>query len=295
MSLISEALSRFLLGASDSRSASRPEAPLSAPSGRLREAESLSAIKTPALGGRLPAGESPSANKEEKGSSTGPLVAYQNLGEPVWAPRDYPFVTALIALAADVKSVLGSDTKVLYAADWSEYFGHQPADGSGDVYFHLDPLWSSANIDAIGLDVYWPLADWRDGRDHLDAIAGAASIYDAAYLRSNVQGGEGFDWYYASAADRTRNSARRSPTAAASRGSFATRIFFRGGATRITIVQAARKARTRPRGCRSRSRSGSWNSAARPSTKAPISRTSSSIRKARNRCCHIIRAAFAMT
>jgi hypothetical protein len=114
----------------------------------------------------------------------------------------YPFVTALIALAADVKSVLGSGTKVLYAADWSEYFGHQPADGSGDVYFHLDPLWSSANIDAIGLDVYWPLADWRDGRDHLDAIAGATSIYDATYLRSNIQGGEGYDWYYASAADR---------------------------------------------------------------------------------------------
>jgi hypothetical protein len=114
----------------------------------------------------------------------------------------YPFVSALVALAADVKAILGDSTKVLYAADWSEYFGHQPTDGSGDVYFNLDPLWSSANIDAIGIDVYWPLADWRDGRDHLDAIAGAASIYDAAYLRSNVQGGEGFDWYYASAADR---------------------------------------------------------------------------------------------
>jgi hypothetical protein len=114
----------------------------------------------------------------------------------------YPFVIALIALAADVKAILGASTKVLYAADWSEYFGHQPADGSGDAYFHLDPLWSSANIDAIGLDVYWPLADWRDGRDHLDAVAGATSIYDAAYLKSNVQGGEGYDWYYASAADR---------------------------------------------------------------------------------------------
>ncbi|MFA7307137.1 MAG: glycoside hydrolase/phage tail family protein [Hyphomicrobium sp.] len=114
----------------------------------------------------------------------------------------YPFVSALIALAADVKAILGATTKVLYAADWSEYFGHQAGDGSGDVYFHLDPLWASENIDAIGVDVYWPLADWRDGRDHLDAIAGAASIYDASYLRSNVAGGEGYDWYYASAADR---------------------------------------------------------------------------------------------
>ncbi|KAB2911618.1 MAG: hypothetical protein F9K29_21985 [Hyphomicrobiaceae bacterium] len=114
----------------------------------------------------------------------------------------YPFVAALAALAADVKSVLGSATKITYAADWSEYFGHQPADGSGDVCFNLDPLWSSAAVDAIGIDVYWPLADWRDGTTHLDRLAGAASIYDLGYLTSNISGGEGYGWYYASAADR---------------------------------------------------------------------------------------------
>src|SRR5690606_28283230 len=57
-------------------------------------------------------------------------------------------------------------------------------------------------IDAIGLDCYWPLADWRDGRSHADYLAGARSIYDLAYLRGNVAGGEGYDWYYASASDR---------------------------------------------------------------------------------------------
>ena len=114
----------------------------------------------------------------------------------------YPFVAGLVALAADVKAVLGSATKVTYAADWSEYFGHQPADGSGDVYFHLDPLWSSPNIDAVGIDVYWPLADWRDGADHLDRPAGVPSTYDLDYLRGNLFAGEGFDWYYASPADR---------------------------------------------------------------------------------------------
>ncbi|MBL8844444.1 MAG: glycoside hydrolase/phage tail family protein [Hyphomicrobium zavarzinii] len=118
------------------------------------------------------------------------------------AASTYPFVAALVALAADVKSVLGSGTKVLYAADWSEYFGHQPGDGSGDVYFHLDPLWTSSAIDAIGIDLYWPLSDWRDGTSHLDYVAGTRSIYDEDYLRANVQGGEGFDWYYASDADR---------------------------------------------------------------------------------------------
>lgn len=114
----------------------------------------------------------------------------------------YPFVTALCALADDVKVVLGAGCKVTYAADWSEYFGHQPQDGSGDVYFHLDPLWASEAIDAIGIDCYWPLADWRDGRDHLDYVGGQRSIYDLAYLRSNLFGGEGFDWYYANSADR---------------------------------------------------------------------------------------------
>ena len=114
----------------------------------------------------------------------------------------YPFVDALIALAADVKAILPS-AKILYAADWSEYFGHQPSDGSGDVHFHLDPLWASDAIDAIGIDVYWPLADWRDGRDHLDRQAGTRAIYDLSYLTGNLRAGEGFDWYYASAEDRT--------------------------------------------------------------------------------------------
>lgn len=114
----------------------------------------------------------------------------------------YPFVVALMTLAADVKAVLGSQTNVSYAADWSEYFGHQPQDGSGDVFFHLDALWSSANIDAVGIDVYWPLADWRDGETHLDYQAGIRSTHDLGYLKSNMNGGEGFDWYYANAVDR---------------------------------------------------------------------------------------------
>lgn len=36
----------------------------------------------------------------------------------------YPFVAALMQLADDVKAVLGAETKVVYAADWTEYFGH---------------------------------------------------------------------------------------------------------------------------------------------------------------------------
>ena len=114
----------------------------------------------------------------------------------------FPFVAALMSLAADVKSVLGPTVKVFYTADWSEYFGYQPGDGTGDVYFHLDPLWASSSVDAIGIDVYWPLADWRDGRAHLDYQSGYRSVHDLNYLKANVQGGEGYDWYYASQANR---------------------------------------------------------------------------------------------
>jgi hypothetical protein len=113
----------------------------------------------------------------------------------------YPAVQALRDLAADVRAILGPSTKIGYAADWSEYFGHQPGDGSGDVYFHLDPLWADPEIDFIGIDNYMPLSDWRDGFEHADAAL-APAIYDRAYLQGNIAGGEGFDWFYASAADR---------------------------------------------------------------------------------------------
>ncbi len=110
----------------------------------------------------------------------------------------FPAVQALRALAADVRTILGPETKITYAADWSEYFGLITAEG--DRYFHLDPLWGDANIDAVAIDNYLPLSDWRDGDTHLDAAAGA--VHDLDYLRANVAGGEGYDWFYASPQDR---------------------------------------------------------------------------------------------
>lgn len=114
--------------------------------------------------------------------------------------RRYPFVEALTALAADVRSMLGPATRLSYAADWTEYFGHHPADGSGDVTFHLDPLWAHPAIDFVGIDAYWPLTDWRDG-DHLDRPLATGPL-DRSRLAAAMTGGEGFDWYYASDADR---------------------------------------------------------------------------------------------
>lgn len=116
------------------------------------------------------------------------------------ADNSFPAVDALRDLAQDVRAILGDETKIGYAADWSEYFGYHPQDGSGDVFFHLDPLWADDAIDFIGIDNYMPLSDWRDGLDHADADAG--SIYNPAYLRDGVAGGEGYDWFYASESDR---------------------------------------------------------------------------------------------
>ncbi|MDZ7908802.1 MAG: glycoside hydrolase TIM-barrel-like domain-containing protein [Gemmobacter sp.] len=110
------------------------------------------------------------------------------------AGHSFPAVTALRQLAAEVRAILGPQTRISYAADWSEYFGYHV---EADVYFHLDPLWADPNVDFVGIDNYMPLSDWRDGETHADA--GWGSLYRLDYLMANVEGGEGHDWYYDSA------------------------------------------------------------------------------------------------
>ncbi|PRA29950.1 MULTISPECIES: glycoside hydrolase/phage tail family protein [unclassified Brevundimonas] len=111
----------------------------------------------------------------------------------------FPAVAQFRTLAAECRAVVGAGVKLSYAADWSEYFGRQ---ADGEVRFHLDPLWADANIDYVGIDWYPPLGDWRAGDGGLDAEAGFEGASSAAYLAAQVTGGEGFDWYYASEADR---------------------------------------------------------------------------------------------
>jgi hypothetical protein len=120
-------------------------------------------------------------------------------------PGVFPTVGYLSTLAADVKSILGSATKIVYGADWTEYAGRTTV--SGDLRFPLDPLWASSSIDAIGIDVYWPISDWRNGTSHLD-YALARSSSDRDYLRQRFASGEAYDWYYASDADRLAQNRR---------------------------------------------------------------------------------------
>jgi hypothetical protein len=105
----------------------------------------------------------------------------------------FPFVAALRQLAVECRAILGPGCRISYAADWSEYFGYLSPEG--DRLFHLDPFWADPAVDFVGIDNYMPLSDWRDGDDHADAAAG--SVYNLDYLRGNVAGGEGYDWYYA--------------------------------------------------------------------------------------------------
>lgn len=122
----------------------------------------------------------------------------------------FPGVDKLVTLAGDVSTVFGAmTTKVSYAADWSEYHSYRPADGSNDVYFNMDSLWSNSNIDYVAIDNYIPISDWRDGTNHLDydAVNGPTKIYDKTYLTSQIEGGEYYDYFYANQA--ARNSQTR--------------------------------------------------------------------------------------
>jgi hypothetical protein len=119
----------------------------------------------------------------------------------------YPAVVQLESLAKNVRAIVGGETKISYAANWSEYGAHVA--GEGEVRFPLDPLWAHEDIDFVGIDYYAPLADWRDGT-HLDAAV-TDSVHDRDYLRANLRAGEFHDFYYESEA--ARRSQTRTPIA----------------------------------------------------------------------------------
>lgn len=121
----------------------------------------------------------------------------------------FPFVTHLCTLAAEMRTKLGQSCRISYGADWTEYFGYQAQDGTGDLFFNLDALWAHPAINAIGVDNYMPLADWRDGDLDGGNPDGFEGAYDLDGLSSNIEAGEGFDWYYANSENREQR--KRTP------------------------------------------------------------------------------------
>ena len=90
----------------------------------------------------------------------------------------FPAVEALIALAKQVKAIMGKSVKISYAADWSEY--HHTENG----WYNLDSLWASEDIDFIGIDAYFPLTNSKK------------YISNEEDIINGWKSGEGYDYYY---------------------------------------------------------------------------------------------------
>jgi len=116
--------------------------------------------------------------------------------------HSFPAVQKLIELANDVRSILGDDTEITYACDWSEFMprNYNTAGGFNSIW-HLDRLWASQNIDFVGIDNYLPISDWQGSELAIDD-AQFDSIYDIGYLKSQIEGGEGWDYQYVDLFDR---------------------------------------------------------------------------------------------
>jgi hypothetical protein len=95
-----------------------------------------------------------------------------------YAGREFPFAGKLVELSDEVRSIIGLEAKISYAANWTEY--HSCRGG----YRPLDALWSAQNINFVGIDYYMPLTDTKNHNISVSDI-------EAGFTR-----GEGKDYYY---------------------------------------------------------------------------------------------------
>jgi len=160
----------------------------------------------------------------------------------------YPAVAFWQAIAAEAKAVLGPDCIVTYAADWSEYRYHDL--GGGNVRFPLDALWADPNIDVIGIDAYFPIAD------------SPLPVLDKAVLKAGWAG-ELIDYFYASPEDRDLARRGLNPQRSPIDDPFYAIKDIRGwweSEHRARVDGACRPVPSRP-GCRAQGRFGSPNMA----------------------------------
>jgi len=89
-------------------------------------------------------------------------------------------VQHLVQLAEDVRNDFGTNNtvQISYGANWDEYHSH-------DENYHMDELWTSQYIDAVGIDNYFPATDFQDPQ-----TVTYQDIYDG------YENGEGWDHYY---------------------------------------------------------------------------------------------------
>ena len=105
----------------------------------------------------------------------------------------FPFVDNLVSLAAEISAIL-PNTSIGYGADWTEYGAYYHG-ASGNIYFPLDALWGDGNIDFIGIDYYAPISDRHENDPR----------YEIEDFKAHIEGGEGYEYYYASPEERKNN------------------------------------------------------------------------------------------
>ncbi len=93
--------------------------------------------------------------------------------------KQFIFVDGLVNLAGKVRSVVGKNVDISYAANWPEY--HSNDNG----WYHLDKLWQDKNIDFVGIDAYFPLTPPNAKSEDL-------SISD---ITKGWESGENYDYY----------------------------------------------------------------------------------------------------
>jgi hypothetical protein len=170
------------------------------------------------------------------------------------APGVYPAAGELCALAADVRAVVGPATKIVYAADWTEYGAHAllgaPSSASrstpcGPIRRSTPSASISTRRSPTGATV--PGMPMRPRR----AADATSTICGAGWRKARLSIGS-------TRAPRTgaRSFARRSPTAPMpSPGSSGPRTSWAGGRTPMSSGSAGSRPRRRP-GHRRQSRSG---------------------------------------
>ena len=185
---------------------------------------------------------------------------------------------------------------VTYGADWTEYGAHVVDPAADEVRFPLDALWASPSIDAVGIDYYAPLPDWRDGASHLDRAIAQLDSTTATICAAICARGEAFDWYYAD--DAARAAQTRTPITDGLGKPWVFRVkdlwsfwsnphYERVGGVELASPTALGAAEQADLAHRTRLRARS--------TRAPTSRARSPIRNRRKAACRIFPTAGATT
>ena len=97
----------------------------------------------------------------------------------------YPAVDRFVTLAGLVQADLGGTPLVSYAANWDEYH-------SVNGYYNMDPLWSSSDIDFVGIDAYFPITPDLPQSQITETL-----------IQQYWEDGEGWDYYYRDPEART--------------------------------------------------------------------------------------------